>query len=136
MHVNGPALKRGTPARTFDGKFFLKKPETAQDREDLEALVRKRKREGKPITLVECSIGGDHISRGYPKIVELIDEDIAQLYYLADRISTVLSGAEDWELRSQGFSYISQERIISAGNKLMAEFIRGHARLKAVLGYG
>lgn len=136
MHVHGPALKRGTPARTLGGKDILKKPKKEKAREDLETLVQQARREGRPTTLIEFGTGGKHTSRGYPKIVDLIDEDIAQLYYLADRISTVLSGDEDWELRSQGFSYISQERKISAGNKLMAEFIGGHARLKAALGYG
>lgn len=136
MHVHGPAVKRGKPARTLDGKTYLKKPKPAKDGVPLETLVQQARQEGRPATLIEFGTGGKHTSRGYPKIVDLIDEDIAQLYYLADRISTVLSGAEDWELKSQGFSYISQERIISAGNKLMAEFIRGHARLKAALGYG
>lgn len=136
MHADGPAVKRSMPARTLDGKTFLDKPKTAEDRARLAALVQQARREGRRAALIEFGINGKHTSRGYPKAVDLIDKDIAQLYYLADRISTVLSGGEARELSSQGVPGISEERIISAGNKLMAEFIRGHARLKAALGYG
>lgn len=135
MHVHGPAVKRGRFVRKLGEKKFLKKPVTAEDKVDLETLVQQAKQEGRPATLIEFGSNGQHTSRGYPKIVDLIDEDIAQLYYLADRISTVLSGDEDQGLSSQGFPGISDEQIVSAGNELMAEFIGGHARLKAALGY-
>ncbi len=130
MHNKGPIVEEGKPTRTLNGASSLEKP---KDAEAFDSMINQTKQQSgiQAVTLVEYSYRGTHTSRGYPKTINLSDEDIAQLYYLAKRITFML---EDnlYELMNTG---VTKKAIINAGNKLMAEFIRNRGRLKAELGY-
>lgn len=130
MHNNGPMVEEGNPTRTLNGTSPLDKP---TDPKAFDSMINQTKQQNgiQAVTLVEYGYSGTHTSRGYPKTVNLLDEDIAQLYYLAKRITFML---EDhlYELMNIG---VTKKAIINAGNKLMADFIRNRGRLKAELGY-
>ncbi len=130
MHNKGPIVEEGKPTRTLNGASLLEKP---TDAEAFDSMINQTKQQNgiQAVTLVEYNYRGTHTSRGYPKTVNLLDEDIAQLYYLAKRITFML---EDnlYELMNAG---VTKKAIINAGNKLMADFIRNRGRLKAELGY-
>lgn len=132
MHTDGPIVVRNNSlARTLDGEVFLDKPTNAVA---FDTMVSQRQRQGKPAVLVEYDAfsSSPHTSRGCPKTIRLIDEDIAQLYYLAGRITLMQTSKQLGQLQKAG---VSKKQIINAGNKLMADFIYYHARLRAALGY-
>lgn len=129
MHRSGPTIEWNAPIRTLGGAHpALDKPTNAAA---FDQMVRERDARGESVTLIEYDIGGTHTSRGYPKTIALIDEDIAQLYYLANQITNLQLGYH----RSSGGVHFTEKDIINAGNKLMADFIRNHSRLRAALGY-
>lgn len=133
MHTDGPILEQGTPARTLNGTQLIRyKPNDAKDFDN--RIHEIQQREGiEATTLIEYyGTGGRHKSRGYPKTVNLSDEDIAQLYHLAKRITLMRDSSHYWQLRGMG---IGKQDIIDASNKLMADFIRNRGGLRTALGY-
>ena len=129
MHGSGPTIEWDTPVRTLGGAYpALKKP---TDAAAFNQMVSQKHARKESVTLIEYGIGGTHTSRGYPKTITLIDEDIAQLYYLANQITELPLSYP----KSSGGIAFTEADIINAGNKLMADFIRNHARLRTALGY-
>ena len=92
MHNKGPIVEEGKPTRTLNGASSLEKP---KDAEAFDSMINQTKQQSgiQAVTLVEYSYRGTHTSRGYPKTINLSDEDIAQLYYLAKRITFMLISA-------------------------------------------